>query len=86
MFARGYARLGDAVCCAGMLADAVLCAAHARMAARREWVLNEKQLVQRCGLGAAQEIVGRAGRTTVELTHTVATIATALGIEPLTAR
>src|SRR6185312_3710668 len=50
MFATTYARSGDTVCCTGMLAQATLCEAHARMAERREWVLNEKGLVERAGL------------------------------------
>jgi predicted nucleotidyltransferase len=37
LFAQGYARLADAVCCAGMVTDAILCTAHARLAWRREW-------------------------------------------------
>ena len=52
MFAEIHARAPDAVCCAGMLVQAVLCAGHARLAARREWVLNEKGLVHRAGLEA----------------------------------
>jgi predicted nucleotidyltransferase len=41
-FAASHARAGDAVCCAGMLADAALCADHARLAARREWVARRE--------------------------------------------
>ncbi|HEY6779522.1 MAG TPA: nucleotidyltransferase domain-containing protein, partial [Thermoleophilaceae bacterium] len=46
MFAQSHAGATDVVCCAGMLAQAVLCVAHARLAERREWVLNEKSLVR----------------------------------------
>ena len=60
MFAQSCPR-ADAVCCAGMLVHAVLCAAHARLAARREWVLNEKDLVRRAGLEAASPPARRAG-------------------------
>jgi predicted nucleotidyltransferase len=86
MFAHGHAHAGDAVCCAGMLANAVLCVAHARLAERREWALNEKRLVQRAGLDAAQALLARPGATSAELAATVATVSTTLGAEPLTAR
>ena len=45
LFAGAHARAGDAVACAGMLAAAALCAAHARLTARREWARNEKRLI-----------------------------------------
>ena len=47
MFADSSAGTGDVVACVGMLAQAVLCIAHARLAQRHVWVLNEKRLVQR---------------------------------------
>jgi predicted nucleotidyltransferase len=83
MFASGHARLDDAVACAGMLAAAILCAAHARLAARREWVLNEKRLVQRAGLERAQAVLASAGP---DLEASVAAVAELLGIEPLSVR
>ena len=86
MFARAHAAAADSVCCAGMLADAVLSAAHARLAERREWVLNEKLLVGRAGLEGIQELLARPGATSAELGATVAAVAGALGVEPLSAR
>ncbi len=86
MFAQGHASGGDAVCCAGMLAGAVLCVAHARLAGRREWVLNEKRLVQRAGLDEAQAVLARPGATSTELAATVARVGTLLHTEPLTTR
>jgi predicted nucleotidyltransferase len=86
MFAHGYAHAGDAVCCAGMLANAILCAAHARLAERREWVLNEKRLVQRAGLDAVQALLARPGATRAELAATVAAVSATLRAEPLSAR
>ncbi len=86
MFASVHARSGDAACCAGMLASAVLCVAHARLARDREWVLNEKGLITRAGLQEAQPLLARAGSTSVELTATVARTSEVLGIEPLTSR
>ncbi len=84
MFAEGYARLGDAVCSTGMLAKAVLCAAHARLVERREWALNEKYLVDRAGLGGTQSLLSRPGATSAELTATVAGLSEALRTESLT--
>jgi predicted nucleotidyltransferase len=86
MFAAAHARAADAVCCAGMLAHAVLCAAHARLAERRAWVLNEKRLVQRAGLDEAQALLARPGVTAAELAATVASVAEVLRTEPLSAR
>jgi predicted nucleotidyltransferase len=77
MFARGHAALGDAVACTGMLAQAALCAAHARLAERREWVLNEKGLIRRAGLDAVGPLIGSGD---------VDAIAELLGVEPLAAR
>jgi predicted nucleotidyltransferase len=86
MFARIHAGAGDAVCCAGMLADAVLCTAHARLAERREWVLNEKRIVQRAALDEVQGLLAGPGATRAELTATVAAVSATLGVEPLSAR
>ena len=86
MFAQGYAHAADVVCCAGMLAEAVLCVAHARLAERREWVLNEKALVRRSELDEVQALLARPGATSAELAATVATVSAALGVEPLAAR
>jgi Nucleotidyltransferase domain len=86
MFAGIHAHAGDAVACAGMLANAVLCTAHARLAERREWALTEKRLVERAGLGEAQPLLARLGATPAELAAGVAAIATVLDVEPLSAR
>jgi len=40
----------DATYCAGLLARATIAEAHARLAARGEWALNEKGIVARAGL------------------------------------
>ena len=86
MFAQTYAGAGDAVCCSGMLAGAILCTAHARLAERHEWVLNEKRLVQRAGLDEVQKLLASAGATSAELAATVATVSATLGVKALTAR
>jgi hypothetical protein len=86
MFARAHATAGEGVGCVGMLAHATLCAAHATLAERREWVLNETRLVERAGLAGVRAALGRAGGSADELGATVAGVSRALGIEPLAAR
>ncbi len=86
MFAQIHARAADTVCCAGMLVHAVLCAAHARLAARREWVLNEKGLVRRAGLEAAQRLLAAPGTTSEELAAAGAAVSAAVGVSPLAPR
>jgi hypothetical protein len=86
MFAEIHARTGDAVCCAGMLVDATLCAADARLSERREWVHNEKRLVQRAGLDPVQPLVARPSGTPAELAVTVAAAGDVLGLAPVRPR
>jgi predicted nucleotidyltransferase len=84
MFAGQHARGGDPVACAGMLAGAVLCEAHARLAERREWALTEKRLVARAGLDAAvAPLLAAPGAGAAELTATAEAVAGVLGLEPL---
>jgi len=54
-----HASRGDPLGCAGLLAQAVVQAAHGVLAASGEWALNEKRLVRRAGLG---DLAGRFGR------------------------
>ena len=55
MHARMRAERGDAVGTAGLAARAVVEEAHAVLCARREWVLNEKRIVERAGLAELHE-------------------------------
>jgi predicted nucleotidyltransferase len=86
MFAGNYARTGDAVGSVGMLVHAVLCTAHARLVQRREWVLNEKRLVERAELQGVQALLAHAGSTRTELGQTVSSVADALGVDALKIR
>lgn len=86
MFAEIHAAAADPACCAGMLADAVLSTGHARLAEQREWVVNEKRLVERAGLDAVQPVLGAPGVTSAELAAAVKAVADVLGAEPLRAR
>src|SRR4051794_14411166 len=78
MFAGLHARGGEPAPCAGMLAHAVLCAAHARMASRRAWVLNEKRLVGRAGLEAVAPLLAAVGDAPAGLEATVTAVAEVL--------
>jgi predicted nucleotidyltransferase len=53
-----YVRRGQATEVAGALATAAAETAHAVLAARGEWVTNEKRLLERAGLRSVDEIVG----------------------------
>ena len=61
-FAEVYAQRQDRVACLANLCQAVLATAQGRLAAAGEWVLNEKRLVARAGLGGAQDRLGQPGR------------------------
>jgi predicted nucleotidyltransferase len=75
MFAEIHARAADTVPRLGMLACAVLCVAHARLAGRHEWALNEKGLVRRAGLAEVEALIAGGAD--------VAAVSSALGVEPL---
>jgi hypothetical protein len=61
-FAEVHAGRQDRVACLANLCQAVLAAAQGRMAAAGEWVLNEKRLVERAGLGGVQDRLGQPER------------------------
>jgi hypothetical protein len=54
--ARTRARRGDVVGAVGQVARAAVEAAHARLCARRAWVLNEKRIIERAGLERVQPL------------------------------
>jgi hypothetical protein len=86
MFSAIHAEAGNVVGCVGALAQAVLCVAHARLALRREWVLNEKRLVERAELEDVHSLLAHPGATKIELAGTVARASDMLEVRPLTAR
>jgi hypothetical protein len=61
-FAEVHAGRQDRVACLANLCQAVLAAAQGRLAAAGEWVLNEKRLVDRAGLGGVQDRLGQSDR------------------------
>jgi predicted nucleotidyltransferase len=56
--AQAHARRGDVAACIGKLSLAVLAMAQAQLAADGEWALNEKGIVGRAGLEAAEAALG----------------------------
>ena len=62
----GYARAnhaphGRVTQCAGLIAQATSQAAHAVLAARGQWITNEKQLLTRAGLRQVDDLLAAAG-------------------------
>jgi hypothetical protein len=61
-FAEVHAGHQDRVACLANLCQAVLATAQGHLAAAGEWVLNEKRLVERAGLGGVQDRLGQPKR------------------------
>jgi hypothetical protein len=68
LHARMRAQRGDVIGTLGQAAKAVLEVAHARLCERREWVLNEKHMVERAGFGELQTRFGGVGTSAAALT------------------
>jgi predicted nucleotidyltransferase len=81
LVAEHHAAHGDVACCAGLLARAVMAAAHARLAGHGTWALNEKGLVSRAGLDGANEILAAVGQTPQRLHDSVARMRQLLHLE-----
>jgi predicted nucleotidyltransferase len=79
--AEGMAALGEAAAVAGLLARAVMASAHARLAARGAWALNEKGLIPRAGLDEAGEVLTAVGWTPKRLEASVARMREVLRLE-----
>ena len=75
-YARYWARTANPVSCAGGLARATVQCAHARLAHRREWALNEKQMIQRAELTALYDVFADIGRTPQDLHHAIDEVTT----------
>jgi hypothetical protein len=73
-FAAVHAGRADATACLANLCQAVLATAQGRLAAAGEWVLNEKRLVQRAGLGSVQDRLGQPQRDLELLVRDVGTL------------
>ena len=79
--AEQHAVRGDVAGCTGLLARAVMAAAHARLAGHGTWSLNEKGLVSRAGLDEAAEILAAVGWTPQRLQDSVARMRHLLRLE-----
>jgi predicted nucleotidyltransferase len=66
-----YARRAHTAQCVGLIAQAATQAAHAILAARGEWVTNEKALLTRAGLGSVNDIVAKPITSPDDLTQAV---------------
>lgn len=81
LVAEQQAARGDAAACAGLLARAVLAVAHARLAARGAWALNEKGLIFQAGLEDAAEILTAVGWTPPRLQESASKVRQLLRLE-----
>ena len=81
LMAEGYAARGAAVAVAGLLARALIAAAHARLAAQGRWALNEKGIVRRAGLNDGADILAAIGSTPRRLAASVARMRDLLHLE-----
>jgi hypothetical protein len=79
-YAAGYARTAHVATFAGMVAKAAVEVAHARLAERGEWVLNEKAILNRAGLSEIDYLLSEVGARTVELEETLERATLLLGI------
>ncbi len=81
LVADGMAARGDAVAVAGLLARALIATAHARLASRGTWALNEKGIVSRAGLDEAADVLTAVGWTQPRLEASVARMREILRLE-----
>jgi hypothetical protein len=70
-FAEVHAGREDRAACLANLCQAVLATAQGRLAAGGEWILNEKRLIERAGLGSVQERLGQPDWNLPRLVHDV---------------
>jgi hypothetical protein len=80
LLADSSAARGDVVVCGGLQARAALATAHARLAERGEWVLNEKGLIARAGLSDVGAIMACVGPTPESMAASVARMRSVLGL------
>lgn len=81
LMAEGFAARGDAVVVAGLLARAVISMAHARLAARGAWALNEKGIGARAGLHGAGDLLAAVGGEPARMIATIARLREMLDLE-----
>lgn len=74
-YCRYWATSENPVSCAGALAKTTLQAAHAVLAMRGIWALNEKRMLQWAGLTRLNELFANLGTSHEELSHAIAEVA-----------
>ena len=73
------AERGDVATCVGLLAQAAIAEAHARLAERGEWALNETLITRRAGLGTkVRSTLAAPGDRPFELSRSVSAVRLAL--------
>ena len=81
LVAEQHAKRGEATGVAGLLARAVLATAHARLATRGSWALNEKGIIARANLEEAGEILTAVGWTPKRLEESISHMRDVLKLE-----
>jgi predicted nucleotidyltransferase len=85
-YAEKYAAREDVALAAGTMARATAQTAHGVLAARGEWVLNEKGIVDAAGLAAAHEIIGTCDHDPVRAVHELRELLAPPRLDELNAR
>jgi hypothetical protein len=83
--ATAHARRGDVTATAANLGEAVIEEAQARLAEQRHWALNEKGLVDRAGLQAADDVLANLGSARDQLAAAVDAVTAAIATPTETA-
>ncbi|HLN15801.1 MAG TPA: nucleotidyltransferase domain-containing protein [Acidimicrobiales bacterium] len=81
-----HATRGDVTATVTLLGQAVLGEAHARLAASREWALNEKGIAERAGLAEAHPVLAAVGISPEDLEATVRRMSQVLAVAPAALR
>jgi len=79
-YARMHARRGDIVGATGQTAKAVIEEAHAILCERKQWICNEKRLIETAGLSDVQTLFGKVPDTPAALLEWVDLVAGRLGV------
>ncbi len=79
-YARYWAQTANPLSCSGALARAALQSAHARLAHRRVWALNEKRMIQWAELTDLYNVFGAIGTTTRELDAAIVAVTAACDV------
>lgn len=74
-YAHYWAATNNPISCSGALARAVLQTAHARLAHRGVWALNEKRMIQWAELTGLYDVFGAIGTNDVELERAISAVA-----------